>query len=216
MHARAKRKSNSHPRPQGNHDGLVQLQQVVRLPASAPPRRAPAHASRRDKLELSDDEDTHPGAQFIEANTLRRIKRESHEVKEAERREKLAALAAEQEKEDASFAALEAKIVALSASGDDAAAEQARKELWAVQKRMDEREAEVKRLEKERKFNAEEMCHVSKEKTLVGRCAAVCCLRLGNAFAQAAPATPSAPLLTPPSPAPASRSRWRSCRTKST
>ena len=166
---------------------------MVRLPASAPPRRAPADASRRDKLELSDDEDTHPGAQFIEANTLRRIKRESHEVKETERREKLATLAAEQEKEDASFAALEAKIVALSASGDDAAAEQARKELWAVQKRMDEREAEVKRLEKERKFNAEEMCHVSKEKTLVGRCAAVCSLRLGNAFAQAAPATPSAP-----------------------
>ena len=36
--------------------------------------------SKWDKLELSDDEDTHPGAQFIEENTLRRIKREPHEL----------------------------------------------------------------------------------------------------------------------------------------
>ena len=33
--------------------------------------------SKWDKLELSDDEDDHPGAQFIEANTLRRIKRQA-------------------------------------------------------------------------------------------------------------------------------------------
>ena len=52
--------------------------------------------SKWDKLELSDDEDTHPGAQFIEKNTLRRIKRESHEVKEHERQQKIAALQAEQ------------------------------------------------------------------------------------------------------------------------
>lgn len=54
--------------------------------------------SKWDKLELSDDEDTHPGAQFIEANTLRRIKRESHEIKEQERRDKVAKLEKEQEK----------------------------------------------------------------------------------------------------------------------
>jgi hypothetical protein len=52
--------------------------------------------SKWDKLELSDDEDTHPGAKFIEANTLRRIKRESHEVREQERQEKLQKLQAEQ------------------------------------------------------------------------------------------------------------------------
>ncbi len=52
--------------------------------------------SKWDKLELSDDEDTHPGAKFIEANTLRRIKRESHEVREQERKEKLAKLQKEQ------------------------------------------------------------------------------------------------------------------------
>jgi cell division cycle protein 37 len=52
--------------------------------------------SKWDKLELSDDEDTHPGAKFIEANTLRRIKRESHQVKEQERQEKLKRLEAQQ------------------------------------------------------------------------------------------------------------------------
>jgi hypothetical protein len=51
--------------------------------------------SKWDKLELSDDEDTHPGAQFIEKNTLRRIKRESHEVKEHERQQKIAELRAQ-------------------------------------------------------------------------------------------------------------------------
>ena len=54
--------------------------------------------SRWDKLELSDDEDTHPGAQFIEKNTLRRIKRESHEIHEAERQAKVDALQAAQAK----------------------------------------------------------------------------------------------------------------------
>ena len=45
--------------------------------------------SKWDNLELSDDEDHHPGAQFIEANTLRRIKREAHENKEKERLDKI-------------------------------------------------------------------------------------------------------------------------------
>ena len=48
--------------------------------------------SKWDKLELSDDEDDHPGAKFIEENTLRRIKRESHERQEAERAAKVADL----------------------------------------------------------------------------------------------------------------------------
>ena len=48
--------------------------------------------SKWDKLELSDDEDDHPGAKFIEENTLRRIKRESHERQEAERAAKVAEL----------------------------------------------------------------------------------------------------------------------------
>ena len=54
--------------------------------------------SKWDKLELSDDEDPHPGAKFIEANTLRRIKRESHEVKEQQRQEEVKRLQGEQAK----------------------------------------------------------------------------------------------------------------------
>jgi hypothetical protein len=34
---------------------------------------------------------------------------------------------------------------------------------------MDSRAAEVAKLERERKFNADEMCYVSAEKSLVGR-----------------------------------------------
>ena len=49
--------------------------------------------SKWDKLELSDDEDDHPGAKLIEENTLRRIKRETHERQEAERAEKMKVLA---------------------------------------------------------------------------------------------------------------------------
>ena len=48
--------------------------------------------SKWDKLELSDDEDDHPGAQFIEANTLRRIKRQSHEQKTTEKNQKIQSL----------------------------------------------------------------------------------------------------------------------------
>ena len=54
--------------------------------------------SKWDKLELSDDEDPHPGAKFIEANTLRRIKRESHEMKEQQRQAEVRRLQGEQAK----------------------------------------------------------------------------------------------------------------------
>jgi cell division cycle protein 37 len=42
----------------------------------------------RENLELSDDEDSHPGAQFIEESTLRRMKRMTHERNEGERSQK--------------------------------------------------------------------------------------------------------------------------------
>jgi len=167
--------------------------------------------SKWDKLELSDDEDTHPGAKFIEANTLRRIKRESHQVKEQERQEKLKSLEAQQatgvcvcvcicvfcrrlrplagllrcllkslrfahsraRSDDSAFRELEAKVAALSTAGDEDAAGQARTALWALQKAMDARAAEIAKLERERKFNADELCYVSQEKSLVGRCVRV-------------------------------------------
>jgi hypothetical protein len=79
--------------------------------------------------------------------------------------------------DDAAFRELEAKCAALSVSGDDAAAEKARSALWALQKAMDERAGALAKLERERRFNADELCYVSKEKSLVGR--RVCCARRG-------------------------------------
>jgi cell division cycle protein 37 len=163
--------------------------------------------SRWDKLELSDDEDTHPGAQFIEKNTLRRIKRESHEVHEEERKRKVQALEEQQAQgawgvqhaacvcvqaactqppdvaamhlrqrspraADKAYAELELKIAALTAEGDAAAADAARAALWKQQQEIDGRAKELERLERERKFNADDLCYVAKERSLVGRCAA--------------------------------------------
>jgi hypothetical protein len=71
--------------------------------------------------------------------------------------------------DDAAFSELEAKTRALSAGGDEAAAEAVRAALWEKQKAMDSRAEEIGKLERQKKFSAEEMCHVSKEKSLVGR-----------------------------------------------
>lgn len=78
--------------------------------------------------------------------------------------------AEERAADDAAFRALEARIVQLSASGDEGAAEESRAELWSLQKAMDARGAELAKLEREKKFNADDMCHVTSEKSLVGRC----------------------------------------------
>lgn len=71
--------------------------------------------------------------------------------------------------DDAAFRELEATCAALSVAGDEAAAEHARGALWALQKAMDDRASALARLERERRFNADELCYVSKEKSLVGR-----------------------------------------------
>jgi len=75
--------------------------------------------------------------------------------------------------DDSAFRELEAKVAALSTAGDDDAAGQARTALRALQKAMDARAAEIAKLERERKFNADELCYVSQEKSLVGRCVRV-------------------------------------------
>jgi hypothetical protein len=60
-------------------------------------------------------------------------------------------------------------VASLSAEGEAEGAEAARKALWATQQALDTRAAELAALERERKFNADEMCYVAKEKSLVGR-----------------------------------------------
>jgi hypothetical protein len=71
--------------------------------------------------------------------------------------------------DDKQFRELELKVASLSAEGEAEGAEAARKALWATQQALDTRAAELAALERERKFNADEMCYVAKEKSLVGR-----------------------------------------------
>ena len=130
--------------------------------------------SKWDKLELSDDEDHHPGAKFIEEQTLRRIKRESHEVKEAERAERVAALEKKIKKAKKRIKELKSASAgdqSVDAADADAAASlrQARDdELATLRAQVETDEAALAQEERERKFNAEEMCYVSSERTLVG------------------------------------------------
>jgi len=124
-----------------------------------------------DKLELSDDEDNHPGAKFIEENTLRRIKRESHETKEAERTEKVAALTKQIKKDKKRIKEIEAAAHANPVEVTDAAAPPdaaGSAELAALRSDVAKNVEVVNQEEKERKFNADEMCFVSSERSLVG------------------------------------------------
>lgn len=121
--------------------------------------------SKWDNLELSDDEDPHPGAQFIEEQTLRRIKRESHQVKEIERRSQLRDLEKEAEAAEKQMRELESLSLAASGTGAD---EELKAKKEQAEREAAEKRAEIERLEKERTFNAEEYCQVTSEKTLIG------------------------------------------------
>ena len=139
----------------------------------------PFDYSKWDNIELSDDEDSHPGAQFIEAQTLRRIKREAHEHRERERVEKIETLETERREAKRAVKAREESLVALAeglrVDGDGEAAVET-KTRAAEEKRLLEAkrgelasiEGKIEELERQKKFNAEEMCYVSSEKTLVG------------------------------------------------
>ena len=139
----------------------------------------PFDYSKWDNIELSDDEDSHPGAQFIEAQTLRRIKREAHEHRERERVEKIETLETERREAKRAVKAREESLVALAeglrVDGDGEAAAET-KTRAAEEKRLLEAkrgelasiEGKIEELKRQKKFNAEEMCYVSSEKTLVG------------------------------------------------
>ena len=122
--------------------------------------------SKWDKLELSDDEDDHPGAKFIEENTLRRIKRESHERQEAERAAKVAELEKTIEAETEKLNELTRSSTSSTTAGDAEKRDDAEKVriLGAIASAR----AEIEKEERERKFNADEMCYVASERSLVG------------------------------------------------
>ncbi|CEG01091.1 Cdc37, C-terminal [Ostreococcus tauri] len=141
----------------------------------------PFDYSKWDNIELSDDEDSHPGAQFIEAQTLRRIKRENHEHKERERLAKIETLRAQKSTLTKEIKENERTMVACAEALEnvrdgDAETMKEMKERGAlakasVEEKRAERskiESEIAELERAKKFNAEEMCYVSAEKTLVG------------------------------------------------
>jgi len=142
----------------------------------------PFDYSKWDAIELSDDEDSHPGAQFIEAQTLRRIKREAHEHKERERVARVDALKTKKKalkreiksEEETLVRTVETLTPEADGNGDgdgDAArraAETARATIEAKRTELADVERQIEALEHQKKFNAEEMCYVASEKTLVG------------------------------------------------
>ena len=115
--------------------------------------------SKWDKLELSDDEDDHPGAKFIEENTLRRIKRETHGRQEQERGEKIEALTKTIEEGTKQLDV---------ANGDGGSGSLSHAEKRAIEKTIEDAKLDLQKTQRERKFNADEMCYVSSERTLVG------------------------------------------------
>jgi hypothetical protein len=70
---------------------------------------------------------------------------------------------------------------------------------------MDARAAEIAKLERERKFNADELCYVSQEKSLVGRCVRVRELCGSTVAAGVTDSAPAPLLLLCPPVLPASR-----------
>lgn len=122
--------------------------------------------SKWDNLELSDDEDTHPGAKFIEENTLRRIKRESHEVKEQERNERIASLNKQIKKDKKRIRELEKELQEEELLND---AEAKKAELVKLKESVEKAAADVAREESERKYNAEEAVRDAWSHSLVGK-----------------------------------------------
>ena len=117
--------------------------------------------SKWDKLELSDDEDDHPGAKFIEENTLRRIKRESHERQEAERAERVEKLEKQIKKDKKRVK----ELLWPPAVPTPARTTPPRYLGSTPRSRV---ESSLAKEASERKFNADEMCHVANERSLVG------------------------------------------------
>lgn len=152
---------------------------------SRPPARALDY-SKWNNIELSDDDDAHPGAQFIERDTLRRLKRESHVERERMRIAKVndatnALRRARNDVKECERAVVQAHddfegrhgtSRGESSANDDGGREaedwrETARALERARERVKEIEHTIERLEREKKFNAEEMCYVASEKTVV-------------------------------------------------
>jgi len=125
--------------------------------------------SKWDKLELSDDEDLHPGAQFIEANTLRRIKRESQQNKASDIDAKIEEYEKSIKETKKWIKTLEIDIVEDRFAGDEDALKSVRDELENLETTLRETQEKLEAEKKKRTFSAEELCKVTTSKTLVGK-----------------------------------------------
>ena len=125
--------------------------------------------SKWDKLELSDDEDLHPGAQFIEANTLRRIKRESQQNKASEIDAKIKEYEKTIKETKKKIKTLEIDIVEGSLAGGEDALQRVRDELNNLETTLRDTEEKLEAEKKKRTFSAEELCKVTTSKSLVGK-----------------------------------------------
>ena len=122
--------------------------------------------SKWDKLELSDDED--PGAQFIEANTLRRI-RESQQNKASEIDGKIKEYEKTIKETKKKIKTLEIDIVEGSLAGGEDALQRVRDELNNLETTLRDTEEKLEAEKKKRTFSAEELCKVTTSKSLVGK-----------------------------------------------
>jgi len=125
--------------------------------------------SKWDKLELSDDEDLHPGAQFIEANTLRRIKRESQQNKASDIDAKIEEYEKSIKETKKRIKTLEIDIVEDRFAVDEDALKSVRDELENLETTLRETQEKLEAEKKKRTFSAEELCKVTTSKTLVGK-----------------------------------------------
>eukprot|EP00218_Dolichomastix_sp_CCMP3274_P010848 CAMPEP_0170135002 /NCGR_PEP_ID=MMETSP0033_2-20121228/2243_1 /TAXON_ID=195969 /ORGANISM="Dolichomastix tenuilepis, Strain CCMP3274" /LENGTH=352 /DNA_ID=CAMNT_0010370593 /DNA_START=22 /DNA_END=1080 /DNA_ORIENTATION=+ len=121
--------------------------------------------SKWDKLELSDDEDSHPGAQFIEADSLRRIKRHSHQEKALQRKQKELEIKKQAERDEEAKRSLELQLGSASASDAD----EVRAKLKDLEVKAAEREDAMQTMEREATFDAEEFCQDAWSHSLVGK-----------------------------------------------
>ncbi|GHP11875.1 hypothetical protein PPROV_001060200 [Pycnococcus provasolii] len=144
--------------------------------------------SKWDKLELSDDEDADPGAQFIEESFLRRIKHEQHEHKTADylasktqletrRKEASELISKTKQLQSASSSSTQASVddaqqvaaAAAAAAAQPASAADLAARASDLEAELADIDKKTQMLDKERKFNAEEFCQEAWSRTLIGK-----------------------------------------------
>jgi len=122
--------------------------------------------SKWDNIQLSsdDDEDCHPN---IEKYTWRRLRQRQRDDQEVKRKEQEAQLKAQVKQKEKAVKEQKSKIVELKREGKDAEADRIAMQVASTEKTIAEKQRELRRLDKQRKMNAEDMCYTAEERTIV-------------------------------------------------